>query len=322
MIHYIYTGPSECAYKSGSIVFGGVNTRGNLVLYKGRGQPHGTAYVISTTSLSSSYPFIDESNWDVTSRMVATYNGSILYSSEETGYGTSKTAIFAPQGTVVNLYLKTKPYNRVWAFIPSGGPWPESFTGVESGHLSDYECTASGVLANTANTRSASSLFVPNEYTVETGFTRKQGTYSASVATVTGGFDSVYSDYVHFNSAAFPTAYTIFSGMSAMHFTFPTSTYPIYKPKIGNYSPYAYARKDWYGHYEIYDYGSRTVSAFGSSFATAGTGQYITWFGPDVSSCVVSNPNSIYTISAYKDHYQNYPESAKIGTARIRMIVP
>lgn len=320
MIHYVYTGPSGCAYKSGSTVFGGVNTRGNLVLYRGRGQSNGTAYFINTTSLSSSYPFIDESNWDVTSRMVATYNGSILYSSEETGYGTSKTAIFAPQGTIVNLYLKTKPYNRVRTFIPSGGAWPQPFSGVESGHLSDYECTASGVLANTLNTYSASSTFVPNEYYVETGFTRKQGTYSASVAAVTGGFYAAYSQYGNFNSAAFPTAYTMVSGMSAMHFTFPTSTYPIYKPKIGNYTQYAYARKDWYGHYEIQ--GSRTVSAFGSSFATGSTGLYSDIFGPDVSSCVVSNPNSTYTLSAYKDNYQGYTGSSKLGTARIRMIVP
>ena len=302
-------------------MFGGVNTNGNLVLYRGRGQSNGNAYFISTTSLSSSYPFIDESNWDVTSRMVATYNGSILYSSEETGYGTSKTAIFAPQGTVVNLYLKTKPYSRVWAFLPSAGWWGP-FSGVDSGHLSDYECTASGVLVDTATTRSASSLFVPNEYYVETGFTRKQGTYSASVAVVTGGFLCAYAQYANFNSAAFPTAYTMVSGMSAMHYTFPTSTYPTYKPKIGNYSQYAYARKDWYGHYEIHDYGSRTVSAFGSSFATAGTGLYKDIFGPDVSSCVVSNPNSTYTLEAYKDNYQDYTGTAKLGTARIRMIVP
>lgn len=329
IVPYIYTGPSSCAYKSGSTVFGGVVTRGNLVLtLEGM-------YPLNYQSALTAYPFVDSSLWKYTADVHVTYLGALLYSSHFETYEHWTTSLYAPQGTQVKMRVKVNPYSRTYVLLPSSVGDGSDFTAVRTASLSTYEYSASGAVNDVTpgKTVSAMGRIMQNEFTIGSTaagvkWIRYVNNMGWVTAVVPSGFSwqygsALYSSYHHYSSdSAYPTAETNVSGLIAQHYTFPTSTYPVYKPKIGNYSQYADGRMDWAGYYNIV--GGKTLNAhvFGSSFNTPSTGSHKGKFGPDVSSCIISDPNAPLVLEANNDYYSGTPTASGVGSARAKLLVP
>lgn len=327
IVPYIYTGPSSCAYKSGNTVFGGVVTRGNLAIVLGG------MYPIHYQSALTSYPLVDSSMWNYTADVDVTYQGALLYSAHFETYEHWDTSLYAPQGTQVKMRIKVNPYTRTYVSLPSSLGPDSDFTAVHSASLSPYEYSASGVVNDVTlgKTVSARASIIRNEFTIGNTaagvkWIRYVNNMGRATAVVPSGFSwqdgSIYTRWHHYSSdSAYPTAETDVSGLMAQHYTFPTSTYPVYKPKIGNYTQYADGRMDWAGYYYIGDAGALHAHVFGSSFTIVGTSSH-SKFGPDVSSCVISDPNAPLVLDVNRDYYSSTPTASGVGSARAKLLVP